>query len=160
MGTLCDSYGIPDKQRAQCATRFTRSELRTELENVLRDARDKFGSVGWAQFTVFMVGFDREQYSVSSVEPFTTEILQVNFGKIGRVSVPLLIPRWLILMSNRIALPFYKKHPKRTGAALGIAGGVLLAPVAVAGTLTVVGFTSGGVAAGNVVLYLSRGISY
>jgi len=46
-------------------------------------------------------------------------------------------------------LPFYKKHPKRTGAGLGITGAVLLAPAAVPGALTAVGFTPAGVAAGN-----------
>jgi len=48
-----------------------------------------------------------------------------------------------------IDLPFYRRHPKYTGAALGVTGGVLLAPVAIAGFLSVVGFTSAGVAAGN-----------
>ena len=51
-------------------------------------------------------------------------------------------------------LPFYKKHPKYTSAALGIAGTVLLAPVAIVGVLGAVGFTAGGVAAGNLVVYL------
>ena len=60
VGTLCDTYGIPDTQRAQCAVKFIKIELRTELENVLRDARARFGSVRWAQFTNFMVAFDRE----------------------------------------------------------------------------------------------------
>jgi hypothetical protein len=46
-------------------------------------------------------------------------------------------------------LPFYKKYPKLTGAALGITGSVLLAPVAIVGVLGAVGFTSAGVAAGN-----------
>ena len=56
-------------------------------------------------------------------------------------------------MFHRKELPFYKKHPKRTGAALGLAGGVILAPVAGVGALTTVGFTPAGVAAGNVVFY-------
>lgn len=46
-------------------------------------------------------------------------------------------------------LPFYKKHPKLTGGALGITGIVLLAPVAAIGILGAVGFTSAGVAAGS-----------
>jgi len=50
-------------------------------------------------------------------------------------------------------LPFYKKHPKLTGAALGITGTVLLAPIAVVGVLGAVGFTSAGVAAGNSILF-------
>ena len=58
--TLCDTYGIPDTQRAQCAVKFIKSGLRTELENVLRDARARFGSVRWARFANFMVAFDRE----------------------------------------------------------------------------------------------------
>ena len=48
-------------------------------------------------------------------------------------------------------LPFYKKHPKYTGAALGVTGGILLAPVAAVGLLSFVGFTSGGVVAGNLI---------
>jgi len=48
------------------------------------------------------------------------------------------------------SLPFYKKYPKLTGAALGITGTVLLAPVALVGALTAVGFTSAGVAAGSI----------
>jgi len=35
---------IPDTQRAQCAVKCIKSELRTELENVLRDAQARFGS--------------------------------------------------------------------------------------------------------------------
>jgi hypothetical protein len=74
IGTLCDTYGIPDAQRAECAVKFIRSELRTELENVLRDARARFGSVHWAQFTNFMVAFDREcQCLIVTVEPFVNE---------------------------------------------------------------------------------------
>ena len=46
-------------------------------------------------------------------------------------------------------LPFYKKHPKLTGTAIGVTGGVLLLPVAAVGVLSLVGFTSAGVAAGN-----------
>ena len=46
-------------------------------------------------------------------------------------------------------LPFYKRYPKLTGAALGATGTVLLAPVAIVGGLTAVGFTSAGVAAGS-----------
>ena len=58
--TLCDTYGIPDIQRPQCAMRFIRSQLRTDLENVLRDAQAQFGPVHWAQFANFMVAFDRK----------------------------------------------------------------------------------------------------
>ena len=63
METLCDTYGIPDTQRPQCAARFARGELRTELEKVLKDAREKFGPISWVRFTAFMVAFDREEAS-------------------------------------------------------------------------------------------------
>ena len=62
--TLCDTYGIPDAQRPQCAARFARGELRTELEKVLKDAREKFGPISWVRFTTFMVAFDREETSL------------------------------------------------------------------------------------------------
>jgi hypothetical protein len=52
-----------------------------------------------------------------------------------------------------IDLPFYKKHPKRTGTALGIAGGIVLAPVAAVCALAALGLTTAGVAFGNVVLF-------
>jgi len=58
--SLCDTYGIPDTQRPQCAAKFIKSELRNGLEKVLVDAREKFGPVHWAQFTNFMVEFDRK----------------------------------------------------------------------------------------------------
>ena len=58
--SLSDTYGIPDTQRSQCAAKFVKSELRTELENVLRDARAKFGPIHWAQFTTFMTALDRK----------------------------------------------------------------------------------------------------
>ena len=59
--TLCDTYGIPDTQRALCATRFIKDELKVELEKVLSEARAQFGPTGWAQFANFMVAFDRER---------------------------------------------------------------------------------------------------
>jgi len=58
--SLCDTYGVPDVQRPQCATAFIKDELRTELLNVLEDARRRFGPVQWDQFKAFMVVFDRE----------------------------------------------------------------------------------------------------
>jgi len=58
--SLCNTYGIPDTQRPQCATRFIKSELRTELENVMREARARFGPIHWAQFANFMAEFDRK----------------------------------------------------------------------------------------------------
>lgn len=45
-------------------------------------------------------------------------------------------------------LPFYRKYPKATGAGLGIVGTTLLAPIAIVGVLSAVGFTSAGIAAG------------
>jgi len=84
-----------------------------------------------------------------------TEILQAVSGRHGRVGAPLFV----VHRSARsrvpllAALPFYKKHPKLTGAALGITGTVLLAPIAVVGVLGAVGFTSAGVAAGNSILF-------
>lgn len=58
--TLCDTYGIPDVQRPQCATGFIKDELRTELLKVLEDARRRFGPVQWDGFKRFMVVFDGE----------------------------------------------------------------------------------------------------
>jgi len=57
-------------------------------------------------------------------------------------------------------LPFYKKHPKCTGAALGITGGLLLAPVAAVGVLTAAGSTSAGVAASNSILFPPTELQY
>ena len=58
--SLCDIYGIPDVQRSQCAAGFIKDEFRTELLNMLEDARWKFGPVEWDQFKSFIVVFDRE----------------------------------------------------------------------------------------------------
>ena len=57
---LCDTFGIPDVQRPQCAAGFIKDELRTELHNVLENARRTFGPVQWDHFKSFMVVFDRE----------------------------------------------------------------------------------------------------
>ena len=56
--SLCDTYGVPDTQRAQCAAIFVKGELRTELRNVLERARVTFGPVHWNQFKTFMIAFD------------------------------------------------------------------------------------------------------
>lgn len=70
------------------------------------------------------------------------------------MSVFVLIPELhLCKQLCRTELPFYQKHPKRTGAALGIAGGVMLAPVAGVGALVAAGFGTAGVAAGKLVAY-------
>jgi len=57
---LCHTYGIPDTQRPQCAAKFVKDELRTELEDVLANARARFGPIHWAQFKIFMTAFDRK----------------------------------------------------------------------------------------------------
>lgn len=56
--SLCDTYGIPDLQRPQCAAGFIKDELSAELLKVLIDARTKFGPVYWDRFKCFMVAFD------------------------------------------------------------------------------------------------------
>ena len=58
--SLCELYGIPNVQRLECALRFIKEELSTELRNVLREARERFGPVYWDQFKNFLVIFDRE----------------------------------------------------------------------------------------------------
>ena len=62
---LCDTFGIPDAQRPNCATSFIKEELRTELQNVLEDARRQFGPVQWDQFKSFIVVFDGEWESTA-----------------------------------------------------------------------------------------------
>ena len=57
--TLCDTYGIPDTQRPQCATAFVKDGLRAGLLEVLADARTRFGPVHWDRFKIFIVAFDR-----------------------------------------------------------------------------------------------------
>lgn len=64
METLCEKYGIPDTQRAQCAVASTKRELRTELQCVLQHARAESGPVCWDQFKKFMVEFTGEGYSI------------------------------------------------------------------------------------------------
>ena len=61
---------------------------------------------------------------------------------------------------RRIGLPFYRRYPKLTGAALGVTGGVILAPVAIAGALLTVGFTSAGVVAGDTLFSPSTKVGY
>ena len=58
--SLCNTYGIPDVQRPECATAFVKGELSTELGKVLAEARKKYGPVHWDPFKNFMVAFDRE----------------------------------------------------------------------------------------------------
>lgn len=47
---------------------------------------------------------------------------------------------------------FYQKHPKRTGATLGVIGGILVAPAA----LAYAGITSVGVATGNLTFAFTK----
>ena len=56
---LCDTYGVPDVQRPQCATAFTKGDFRTDLENALAEARERFGPVHWVPFKNSMVAFDQ-----------------------------------------------------------------------------------------------------
>ena len=97
--TLCDTYGIPDAQRPQCAARFARGELRTELEKMLKDAREKFGPISWVRFTTFMVAFDREETSLL-LPGISNQALQVTFESHGRVGIALLSPLSSALMRN------------------------------------------------------------
>ena len=55
-------------------------------------------------------------------------------------------------------LQFLKEHPKLAGAALGVTGSVILAPVVVVVILNAAGFASGGVVAGKRVFCSSREI--
>ena len=87
MESLCDTYGIPDTQRAQCAAKSIKGDLRTELEKVLRDARARFGPIHWAQFRNFMIAFDRKR-GLITIEPLVTEILQKGSRRRGRVGAP------------------------------------------------------------------------
>ena len=83
--SLCDTYGIPDVQRAQCAAGFIKGELRTELLKALADSRAKFGPVNWGQFMSFIVAFDRERDLIPIEPPRLTQILQGISGSSGRV---------------------------------------------------------------------------
>ena len=98
--SLCETYGIPDTQRPQCATRFIEGGFRTELEIVLGDARTKFGHVRWPQFTEFMIAFDRKRDSVANELLLMTGRLQITFRRHGRVSAPFLIILWSSLMHS------------------------------------------------------------
>jgi hypothetical protein len=98
---------------------------------------------------------------LTAIEPPVTEILQGISKRHGRVGAP--FPLSFGLRSRVLLptdLPFYKKHPKLTGAALGITGTILLAPVAVFGALAAVGFTSAGIAAGILILFPPKEIRY
>ena len=58
--SLCTMYGVPDAQQLQCAIRFIKEELGTELRKVLADARVGFELLHWNQFKSFLVAFDRK----------------------------------------------------------------------------------------------------
>ena len=57
---LCDLYGIPNVQRLECALRFVKEELSTELRSVLGEVRGCVGPVHWDQFKGFL-SFNRER---------------------------------------------------------------------------------------------------
>ena len=84
--SLCNTYGIPDTQRPQCAARFVKRGLRPQLERALKNARAKFGPILWTQFANFMVALDCRSDSIT-IEPSLIGLLQINF-KNGRVSAP------------------------------------------------------------------------
>ena len=65
--SLCDTYGIPDVQRPECATGFVKDGLRARLLEVLADARMRFGPVHWDQFKTFMVALDRERDLINMI---------------------------------------------------------------------------------------------
>ena len=44
--------------------KFSKRELRTDLENLLKDIREKFGPITRERFTTFMEVFDREEVSL------------------------------------------------------------------------------------------------
>ena len=150
--SLCDTYGIPDTQRPQCATRFIRSRLRTELEDVLRDARTQFGRVHWVQFVNFMVALDRKRDPIAIAELLLTELLQKKFS-LRKVSAPSFVDT--ILRTEHRPSPS-DVAGRIIGTALCIAGAALLAPFAIGGALAAVGFTSAGVAAGNLFFLTQR----
>ena len=61
---LCDTYGVPDMQRPECAKAFTKGDLRTDLENALAE----FGLVHWIPFKNSMVAFDRyREYDLTAI---------------------------------------------------------------------------------------------
>ena len=68
---LCDTYGVPDLQRPQCATRFIKDELSAELMTVLMEAQAKFGPVRWDRFKAFMTAYDRKRDSIVVELPLT-----------------------------------------------------------------------------------------
>ena len=82
--SLCDTYGIPDTQRPQCAVKFIKDGLQAELEKVLTDARAQFGPIHWVQFTNFMVAFDRKRDLIAT-EPRLTKSYRKSSGRMGEM---------------------------------------------------------------------------
>ena len=58
--SLCDTYGIPEVQRSQCATRFVKDELRVKLPKAWAGTRAMIVPTHWDQFKNFVVTFDSE----------------------------------------------------------------------------------------------------
>ena len=84
--TLCDTHGIPDTQRPQCATAFVKDGLRAELLEALADAQTRSGPVHWDRFKDFMVAFDREWDWIAIELPLIKSHRQRLSRSNGRVS--------------------------------------------------------------------------
>lgn len=59
MGDIFGRYGVSDIERPQRAAMYIKGEFGVQLREVLRTAQAEFGFVRWAEFTKFMVAFDR-----------------------------------------------------------------------------------------------------
>ena len=75
---LCEKYGIPDAQRAQCALTFMGEGVRAWLEEHFM-ARAGSKPTDWASFKGFMGEFDSEWWLIAIAQPFTTDIPQDVF---------------------------------------------------------------------------------
>lgn len=95
--SLCDTYGVPDVQRPQCATGFIKDELSAELLKLLMEARAKFGSVHWVQFKNFMVAFDSESDLIAAERLSTDVNLTENFREEWESKFPLFAIPWSLL---------------------------------------------------------------
>ena len=75
---LCEKYGIPDAQRAQCALTFMGKGVRAGIEDHFM-ARAGSKPTDWASFKGFMGEFDSEWWLTAIAQPFTTDIPQDVF---------------------------------------------------------------------------------
>jgi len=162
MELLCDTYGVPDVQRPQCAVAFAKDELSTDLRNALAEVRATFGPVHWDPFKNFMVAFNREWDPIAVENWATTDSKFTDNFREQWESRSLLL-RTLVYAHTipPTELPVYKKHPKLTWIALGVAGGggvlvtaavvllLLLFAPAIGILSLIAGFISVGVTAGN-----------